>query len=150
EVDDAVFFLAKFKNGIVGTFEATRSAWGNKEAFSFEINGSKGSIIFNSKQYNKLYFFDSKDHPRIQGMRTIYVGNTYHPYGETPWPYGEVIGYTDLFVYQAYEILRMLLTEQKGVIATFNEALQVQAVIDAVSKSKREGRWVQVEEVLEG
>ncbi len=148
EVDDAAFFLAKYKNGVIGTFEVTRSALGNKEVFSFEINGSKGSVAFNSKQYNELQFFDFKEHSRIQGVRTIYVGNKYHPYGETPWPYGEVIGYSDLFGYQAYEILKAV-AEKSEIAATFEEALQVQAVIDAVLMSKREGRWVRIDEILE-
>jgi len=149
EVDDAAFFLAKFKNGIIGTFEATRSALGNKEAFYFEINGSKGSIAFNSKNYNVLQFFTLKDHPSVQGFRTIYVGNEHHPYGETPWPYGEVIGYSDLFGYQAYEILRAVAGKDSPLMADFESALKVQAVVDAVLRSRKERRWVSVEEVLE-
>jgi len=149
EVDDAAFFLAKFKNGIIGTFEATRSALGNKEAFYFEINGSKGSIAFNSKNYNVLRFFTLKDHSSVQGFRTIYVGNEHHPYGETPWPYGEVIGYSDLFSYQAYEILRVVAGEDSPIMADFERALKVQAVVDAVLRSRKEQRWVSVEEVLE-
>lgn len=149
EVDDAAFFLAKFENGVIGTFEATRSALGNKEAFYFEINGRKGSVAFSSKNYNVLRFFTLKDHPSVQGFRTIYVGNEHHPYGETPWPYGEVIGYTDLFVYQAYEILRVVAGGVSRTVVDFESALKVQAVIDAVLRSKTERRWVSVKEVLE-
>ena len=45
-VDDATLFLARFKNGALGSFEATRFAAGHKNDMSFEINGSKGSIKF--------------------------------------------------------------------------------------------------------
>ena len=46
-VDDAAMFLAKFKNGALGTFEASRFAVGRKNYNRFEINGSKGSVVFN-------------------------------------------------------------------------------------------------------
>ena len=45
-VDDATLFLARFKNGALGSFEATRFAPGHRSTNSFEINGSKGSVIF--------------------------------------------------------------------------------------------------------
>jgi predicted dehydrogenase len=47
DVDDAALFLARFAGGAVGSFEATRFAPGHKNYNSFEINGSKGSVIFN-------------------------------------------------------------------------------------------------------
>jgi len=40
-VDDATLFLARFKNGALGCFEATRFANGRRNALRFEINGSK-------------------------------------------------------------------------------------------------------------
>src|SRR5687768_6278447 len=41
EVDDAVEAAIAFENGAVGTVEATRFANGRKNAFTWEINGSK-------------------------------------------------------------------------------------------------------------
>ena len=43
-VDDASLFLARFDNGAVGTFEATRFALGRKNYNRLEINGSKGAL----------------------------------------------------------------------------------------------------------
>jgi predicted dehydrogenase len=39
-VDDAAAFWARFENGAIGTFEATRFALGRKNYNRFEINGS--------------------------------------------------------------------------------------------------------------
>src|SRR5687767_14986533 len=47
DVDDAVLFLARFKQGAVASFEATRLATGNQNKNGLEINGEKGSIRFN-------------------------------------------------------------------------------------------------------
>ena len=43
-VDDAFEAAVRFENGAVGTMEATRFASGRKNAFCWEINGSKGSL----------------------------------------------------------------------------------------------------------
>src|SRR5256885_4820863 len=46
EVDDAFQAVGEFDGGAIGTFEATRLAPGRKNALSWEINGSKGSLAF--------------------------------------------------------------------------------------------------------
>ena len=49
-VDDATLFLTEFKNGALGSIEATRFALGHKNAMSFEINGEKGSLKFDLRE----------------------------------------------------------------------------------------------------
>ena len=46
-VDDCSLFLARFSGGAVAQFEAARQATGNQNRNGFEINGTKGSILFN-------------------------------------------------------------------------------------------------------
>ena len=43
KVDDAVEAAVAFANGSVGTLEATRFAHGRRNAFQWELNGTKGS-----------------------------------------------------------------------------------------------------------
>ena len=59
DVDDAVLFLARFKQGAVASFEATRLATGNQNKNGLEINGEKGSIRFNFEDMNYLEFYDA-------------------------------------------------------------------------------------------
>ena len=54
DVDDAFCFLAKFKGGAIGTFEATRVAPGRKNYNCVEISGTKGSIRWNLERMNEL------------------------------------------------------------------------------------------------
>src|SRR5215216_4887020 len=56
DVDDAVLFLARFKQGAIASFEATRLATGNMNKNGLEINGDKGSIRFNFEDMNTLEF----------------------------------------------------------------------------------------------
>jgi predicted dehydrogenase len=67
QVDDAVTVMARFANGSLGTFEATRFATGNLNRNSFEINGSKGSLEFNLEKMNRRTFFDLRDEVPVQG-----------------------------------------------------------------------------------
>ena len=53
-VDDATLFLAKFASGALGSFEATRMAPGRKNYNRVEINGSRGSLVFNFEEMNVL------------------------------------------------------------------------------------------------
>src|SRR3954470_1051258 len=46
KVDDAVEAAVEFDSGAIGTIEATRLALGHRNAFQWEINGSKGSLMF--------------------------------------------------------------------------------------------------------
>jgi predicted dehydrogenase len=54
EVDDAVESAVSFESGAVGTIEATRFANGRKNAFTWEINGSKGSLAFDLELHHLL------------------------------------------------------------------------------------------------
>ena len=46
-VDDATLFISRFANGALGVFEVSRVAGGRKNYEYIEINGSRGSVIFN-------------------------------------------------------------------------------------------------------
>ena len=59
DVDDATLLLARFANGSLGTFEATRYAVGCRNQNRFEIHGSKGMLRFNLEDLNHLEFFDA-------------------------------------------------------------------------------------------
>ncbi len=142
DVDDAIQVIARFKNGAIGSFEASRCAAGHREEFDLEINGSQGSLYFNAGALNELKFYSSKDERKKQGFRTIFVGNEDHPYQEHICSYGEVIGRSDLFILQAYELFRAL---EQGLNPTpsFYEGAQCQAVIDAALESARDRAWKQ-------
>ena len=54
EVDDAVAAAVSFAGGAIGTIEATRFATGDLNRFTWEINGSKGSLSFDLERLNEL------------------------------------------------------------------------------------------------
>ncbi|MHC4593117.1 MAG: Gfo/Idh/MocA family protein, partial [Planctomycetota bacterium] len=77
-VDDASLWCARFANGAVGTFEASRFAGGRKNFHAWQINGSKGSIGWNFEHMNYLDYWKDGEGSR-QGFRQVFAT---HP--ETP------------------------------------------------------------------
>lgn len=146
-VDDATLFLAKFKNGAVGTFEATRFAAGNRNGNRFELNGSEGSIRFNLERLNELEYFSRKDADACQGWKRILVTDPPHPYLSGWWPAGHIIGWQHTFVHQVHNLMNGIATGENPT-PNFHDGLKCQAVLEAVEKSADSGQWVTVDSLL--
>ena len=104
EVDDAVEATVEFENGAVGTLEATRLALGRRNAFQWEINGTKGSLAFDMERLNELQVFRA-DGDRARGFKTVLVSEADHPFWEHWWPPGHIIGWGDTFVHELHHLL---------------------------------------------
>jgi predicted dehydrogenase len=63
-VDDAFAAVLEFENGALGTLEASRFCPGRKNGQVIEINGSKGSLVFNLERFNELEVFWKGEEPR--------------------------------------------------------------------------------------
>jgi predicted dehydrogenase len=143
-VDDAALFLARFDNGAVGSFEATRFATGRKNRNSFEINGSRGSIVFDLERMNELQFFTLDDPPEVQGFRTILVTEGTHKYMSAWWPPGHIIGWEHTFTHSVLDLLQGIVDKQSPA-PTFADGVRVQSILDAVVRSSESGGWVKPE-----
>ncbi len=142
-VDDATLFLARFKNGALGCFEVTRFANGRRNGLRFEINGSKGSLLFELENMNELWFYSCEDAQERQGFRKILVTEATHPYIEAWWPPGHIIGYEHTFVHVVYDFMKAL-DEDRLPTPNFTDGVECQRVLEAVEKSAKEERWVEV------
>jgi len=143
-VDDAVLFLARFENGAVGSFEATRFASGRKNYNRIEINGSKGSLVFLFEKMNELQFFSRQDPQHAQGFRTILATEPVHPYMEAWWPPGHLVGYEHTFVNQARDLINGV-ANNTPLKPDFSDGLACQKVMDAVLKSVEKKSWVKID-----
>jgi predicted dehydrogenase len=142
-VEDAAFMLTRFENGVLGSFEASRFAPGRRNFNTFEIYGSKGSIVFNLERMNELQFYSAEDPAGAQGFRDIIVTDPVHPYLHAWWPPGHIIGYEHTFVNAMADFLKAI---GAGTEATpnFLDGVKEMAVLDAALESARTGRTVQV------
>ncbi|MGD9636443.1 MAG: Gfo/Idh/MocA family protein [Pirellulales bacterium] len=145
-VDDASLFLARFAGGAIGTFEATRLAPGRKNFNRIEINGSRGSLVFNFEEMNVLEYYNSTDSTGRQGFRKIMATESIHPFFAAWWPPGHVIGYEHTFVHAVYELM-CAINKKPSIMPTFKDGAQCVAVLEAVEQSAGDGSWVSVEMV---
>ena len=146
-IDEASSALLRFENGARGTVEMARMAVRRPCDFSFEVNGSKGTLVFDYPRLNELLYGDAGDDPGLYGMRRIRAEHPSHPYAPLGWPIGQGIGYGETFVNQTVDLLRHW---PDGVWSpSFADGLAVQAVCDAMERSAGERRWVAVSEITE-
>ena len=139
-IDDASLFLARFSNGSLASFEATRYARGHKALYTFEINGEHGSIFWDLHDLHRLQFFDHRDQGLVRGWRSLHITDSDHPYMKHWWVPGLQIGYEHTFVHQVADFLAGL-SSGKPAAPGFREALATDLVTDAVLKSARSGQW---------
>ncbi|MEN0109571.1 MAG: Gfo/Idh/MocA family oxidoreductase, partial [Planctomycetota bacterium] len=143
-VDDAATFLARFAGGAIGTFEATRMATGRKNYNRFEVNGSKGSLVWCFEDMNYLDFYSTEDPATQQGFRRIVATESAHPYAGSWWPPGHVLGYEHGFVNGVYDLCEAI-SAGSGVAPDFKDGAQCVAVLDAAEASVGSGKWEPVE-----
>jgi predicted dehydrogenase len=147
-VDDAALFVARLDGGAVATYEASRFALGRKNGLRVEINGSLGSVAFDLERLNELELFDSTAPAAEQGFTRILVTEADHPYMAAWWPPGHIIGYEHSFTHEMRDFVEAIAT---GVdpSPSFADGLQVQLVLDAVTRSAAHGTaWTGVEPAL--
>jgi predicted dehydrogenase len=149
-VDDAALFLARLSGGAVATYEATRFATGRKNGLRVELNGSRGSAVFDLERLNELEFYDASVPTTEQGFTRIIVTEPDHPYLAAWWPPGHIIGYEHSFTHQMRDFIEAVAVG-KDPEPSFVDALQVQQVLDSVERSAAEGSgWTEVPAVRAG
>jgi predicted dehydrogenase len=142
-IDDASAFLARFANGSLATFEATRYARGHKALYTLEINGEHASILWDLHDLHRLQYFDHRDEGRLRGWRSIHVTDSDHPYMKHWWVPGLQIGFEHTFIHQAADFLEALAGSKKAE-PDFSEALMTDYVTDAVLESAASRNWTKV------
>ncbi|MGA8489886.1 MAG: Gfo/Idh/MocA family oxidoreductase [Terriglobales bacterium] len=144
DVDDAALLMARFANGSIGTFEATRYGVGCQNRNTFELNGSKGMLSFTLDDMNQLDFFDATEPINLQGRRSIAVTALDHPYGKNFWKPGHVLGYEHPFIATLADFLNSI-GGQEPFQVNFEDALVVQRILDAIERSSASRGWVRVD-----
>jgi myo-inositol 2-dehydrogenase/D-chiro-inositol 1-dehydrogenase len=142
-IDDASLALARFHNGSLATFEATRYARGHKALYTLEINGENASIMWDLHDLHRLQYFDHKDDGLTRGWKSIHITDREHPYMSHWWVPGLQIGYEHTFIHQVADFLAAL-GKGESASPTFREALATDDVTDAVLESADQKKWVKV------
>jgi predicted dehydrogenase len=142
DVDDAFAATVEFADGAVGTLEASRFAPGRKNGLWFEINGSKGSLVFDLERLNELQVHRvGSPAELVQGLQTVLVTEPSHPFMEHWWPAGHIIGWEHTFVHEIRHLLEAIATD--GDVAphgaTFADGYLAAEICDAILRAAETG-----------
>lgn len=138
DVDDAALSLIKFENGAVGTIEGSRFATGRKNENRLEINGRRGSIVFNLERMNELQLYINEG-PN-SGFRTILVTHATHPYIVGWWPPGHIIGYEHSHTHTVLDLIKAI-DSQTIPEPNFEDGVRNQKILAAIEKASGSQRW---------
>ena len=139
-VDEASSALIRFASGAAGVFEVARTCARRPCDFTIEVNGTRGTLVFDYSRLNELRLGRGADEERLYGMRTIRAEHKDHPYARSWWAIGQGVGYGASFVNLIGELLS---TWPNGPwLPSLEVGLRVQRVCDAMERSAVEHGWV--------
>lgn len=139
--DDGAYFLARFANGAIGTFDISRCAPGRKNHLSFEIHGERGSIAYDYEQPNEVRLYLSDDEAAVGGFRTILIGPAQDTGALLAYP-GIPVGFVDTMALQVRDVLSAI-AGGPPMTPDFYDGWRAQVVVDAVVASAERG-WVEL------
>ncbi|MCV0428552.1 MAG: Gfo/Idh/MocA family oxidoreductase [Roseibium sp.] len=143
ENEDIASALLTFENGVHGVVSTSRSAWGRKSYIGFEVHGTEGMITFDQERMNELRLYQNKGPLAEQGFKTLLSGPAHPPYGHFVPAAGHQLGFNDLKVIEARELLRAI-EEDRQALPSFRDALHFEQVIHAIAEAGEEGRRVRL------
>ena len=144
-VDEASSALLRFQSGALGVLEVARTAVRRPCDFTVEVNGDRGTLLFDYARLNELWFGDGTDDPAVYGMRRIRAEHETHPYAKSWWPIGQGVGYGSSFVNHLGDLLERWPGGPWE--PDFEQGARVQAVCEAIERAAADRRWVQTTEV---
>ncbi|MEZ5666880.1 MAG: Gfo/Idh/MocA family oxidoreductase [Alphaproteobacteria bacterium] len=134
--DDWVAAIARLDNDATAVFEATRSDEPHSLTGRIEVDGNKGSVLFDVERLNELQWREPGKSPRI--IKALAPG---HPYAEFWLPGGiqgsHAVGWNDCFVFQAHQMLTAMAEKRPldPMAATFEDGYRVAEIVDAILRS---------------
>jgi predicted dehydrogenase len=143
--DDIALLLLRFANGARGQVAISQVSAGRKNSLQYEIDGSRSSAAWDSETPDHLWL-GHRDRPNEILQRGAVLMNQFGA-AAASLPAGHVEGFGDTFhalfraIYTAIDDGAMPV---RPTFATFADGHHEMLLGDAVQRSAREGRWVDV------
>ena len=104
--EDYVGALVEFENGVRGTFEASRTIFGPKNQFAFELNGTRGAMSWDFERMNELQLYLPDPDGLRDGFIRLIGGEKYPYHGRFNPGEGSGLGYEDMKIIEAFAFLK--------------------------------------------
>lgn len=144
---DATHLMCRFENGASGIVDFSRVATGRKFRQGYEVYGTKGSILYDWDNVNRLHLYTNDDRVGRRGYRAIDVGPEHPTYRAfLPLP-NFALGYNEMKIIEAAEVIGSI-TRGEPMWPTFDTGHHICQIVDACMESGRRRAWVDID--LEG
>jgi predicted dehydrogenase len=134
--------LLRFEANLRGVMTVSQVSAGHKASLTFEIDGSEGSLAWNSESPNQLWI----GHRNQANQELLKDPSLMMPAarGYAAYPGGHIEGYPDTFVQLFKDFYAYI---EKGVVSTptfptFQTGHDELLLCEAIALSARERRWV--------
>ena len=141
---DGTHLLCRFENGAHGIVDFSRVATGRKFTQTYEIYGTKGSLVYNYDEANRLRFYSNEDPTGRKGFREIDVGTEHETYRNFLPLANLTLGYNETKIIEVAEIIRSITTNAPA-WPTFESGHHICQIVDACMTSAKRRGWVNIE-----
>ncbi len=145
--EDAGSVLLKFENGTHGVFTVSQVSAGRKNHFWFEIDGSKKAISWDQEKPNEMWIGYREKANELLIKDPSLLSEEAKSYAHYPGghPEGYPDGLKNLFL-NVYDFIRSgkdPLKEKRN-FPTFEDGHWENKIVEAILKSNKEQRWVEI------
>jgi predicted dehydrogenase len=146
ETEDAFEATLEFAGGALGSVAGTTCAAGRRAHMTFEVNGARGTLVFDLERLNSLGLHLLDEGPAGGGLREVHVTDPEHPYGGVWWPPGHGVGWEVSLAHQLRHCLDTIATGSPLAPpgASFEDGYRCAVVCDAILEAARAGRRVAI------
>ncbi|MHC1770765.1 MAG: Gfo/Idh/MocA family protein [Flexilinea sp.] len=144
--EDFASILLRMEDGIHGQVNVSQMCSGRKNRLFYEINGSKKSIAFDQEKCNELWIGNRDKANEILMRDPSLVHDDAREI--MTYPGGHLEGYSDTLKQhfsKIYKYIQQGNYEAKRDFATFEDGHYILKVNEAIEKSSKEERWVNLE-----
>lgn len=144
--EDYATLLLHFENGVMGVVTVAQVCSGRKNRLFFEINGSKSSLAWDGERPNELWIGNrtSPNQLLLKDPSLLSVESR-----ETAsYPGGHAEGFPDTFKQLYNKVYRYIFDGDYTKVPdfpTFADGHYEMCLCEAIEKSAKEGRWVQID-----
>lgn len=145
--DEGNIACVEFDSGAIGVLESSCVCAGRKNQFTWEINGTDGSIAFDLEDPNHLHVCDAKNPTgELLGFANVSVTSACHPLQAAYLPPGHNAGWEYGHLYALNHFLDCVVNDKpvEPYGATFEDGYKVQVIMEAINESSRTGRRIEL------
>jgi predicted dehydrogenase len=142
-LDDGMRALVDFKSGATGTLESISVAKGRNNQLYWEINGTKGSLIFDLENPSYLKVnIENAAVPEVVGFTNVSVTQPNHPFMNVWWPKGHNTGWEHGHINLIAHFLDCVANGKEfGPLgATFDDGYKVAVILETLGESSKSGK----------